>query len=152
METFDDNQIEAKQVENPQQILGDFDPKRVHYIDPKTKRLSKVNPFRVHMINRITYYEWPAGSGNLWYKDRTAAGILDEHGKPVIGVPHKTYVMPKTQDDSLRTEVLTVKQQNAKLQAELDAIKKEQAMAEFVKKELNKHEVKNVAPSSINKK
>lgn len=110
----------------PTQVLGDFDPLVIHHRDPVSKRLVKTNPYKLHIVDGIRYFEHPKGSGNLWYEDRTHAGRY-EAGKVIKGAAHKAYVAPLTQDEILARDISTTKQENERLLKELAEIKKELA-------------------------
>lgn len=117
------------------QELGGFDPKIVHHRDPHTGQLVKVNPFRVIIDNGVRFYEWPKGSGNLWWENRTFAGRLDERGRPVRGKAHEKYAPPLTMDQKIAQHNMVLEQENKKLAAELQEIKQERALDESHPKE-----------------
>jgi len=113
-------------MENQQhKALGDFDPHVVHHRDERTKRVVKVNPYRLFVHKGTRYFEWPKGSGNLWYENREPAGRLSESGEPVIGAKHEDFEPPMTADEQLAIQQMSLEQENRRLQAELTAIKKE---------------------------
>lgn len=107
---------------------ADFNPRVVHERDPKTGRVVRVNPFRVIIDNSVRYYEWPKGSGNLWWEDQTFAGRLDDKGRPVRGKAHVKYTPPMTQDESIARQNMVLEQENKRLHQELLDIKREQEL------------------------
>lgn len=107
-------------------ILGDFDPHVVHYRDPLTMRVTRVNAYRMIVSKGTRYYEWPKASGNLWYEDRHPAGKLDEKGEIVLAAEHTIWVAPLSVDEALGVRNATLEQENIRIKAELTAIKKEQ--------------------------
>lgn len=125
------------------EVLGDFNPHQVHFRDPLTKQVSAIKAFRVHIHQGIKYYEYPKGSGNLWWEDRKPAGRLGEDGKPVRSKEHVAWEPPKTADQTIAEKNATLAQENAKLAKELEAIKREQ--------ELQAAEAKDVKPQAKEK-
>lgn len=118
---------------NAEVKLGDFDPLVVHHRDPVSKRITKVNPFRVIVEKGARFYEWPKGSSNLWFENRHPAGRLDD-GKIVRGAEHVAYQPPVTEDENIARENMTLKQEMRKVQEELAAIKREKELdADFPK-------------------
>jgi hypothetical protein len=113
--------------------LAGFDPKVVHYVDPKTRRVEKEVHFRCHVEKGVRYYEWPKSSGNLWFGDRTAAGRWEtaKNGalEVIVGAKHKDWVAPLTDDQKLARDYNSVMQENARMKQELNSIKKEQSFA-----------------------
>lgn len=110
--------------QQPQQ-LGDFDVRQVTVRDPVTKRIVKQNPYRLMVIEGVSYFEHPKGSGNLWYGDKSPAGRF-EKGKIVKEAAHIAWEPPKTEDELLAGQMAAMKQENDKLLLELAEIKKEQ--------------------------
>ena len=119
---------------NTETQLGDFDPLKVHTIDPKTKQVLRVNPFRVIISKGQRFYEWPKGSGNLWFENREPAGRLTEKGEPVTGAKHEVWNPPMTMDASVGMSNKVLEQENKKLMAELAAIKQEKEMDAVIAK------------------
>ena len=126
---------ESKQEAVPQEeVLGGFDFKNTHIFDPKSKRIIGKNPYRRMVIEGTAVVEWPVGSGNAWYEDKKFAGriVIDkDSGKRSFdkGAKHVEWVPPLSADEQLARKVATTEQENKRLQAELAAIKKEQAAA-----------------------
>lgn len=115
--------------ESKEKKLGDFNPLVVHERDPKTGKVIKSNPFKVYMDRGAAFYEWPVGSGNLYYANREPAGVIDEKGAIVRGAAHKPFTPPITQDEKIGMANATLAQENEKLKQELASIKKEQELA-----------------------
>lgn len=114
-------------------LLACFDVNRTHMFDKKTKRLVGKNPYRLFVIDGEKFFEWPVGSGNCWYKNKRFAGRVATNAKGDRCIDkkakYKEWTPPLTEDQKLAKEVSTIKQENERLQAELAAIKKEQAAA-----------------------
>lgn len=114
--------------------VAGFDFWNTHEFDRKSKRLASKNPYRMFVIKGEQIVEWPVGSGNAWFPDKKFAGRLevkhDHHGNMmhefVRGADHKEFVPPITEDQALAKDVLQTKEENARLKAELAAIKAEQ--------------------------
>lgn len=117
--------------EGGQVMLGDFDPRVVHERDPLTRRIKRVNAYKMICYKGIRYYEWPKGSRNLWWEDRTPAGRLDENNEPVRGAEHIAWEAPRTMADGLQEELKAKDFENEQLRKELEMIKKEQAAKKF---------------------
>ena len=124
---------QAQSAESQESMLGGFDPRVVHERDPITNRIIRTNAHRVLCIDGIRYYEWPKGSRNLWYENREAAGVLDKDGKPKRGASHVDWVAPRSEADDLNDVVAAKDQENKKLAAEMEVIKKELAAHKFEK-------------------
>lgn len=122
----------------PEQTLGDFNPLKVQTIDPKTKRVVEKKPFTVYCVKGSRYYEYPVGSGNLWYEDRSFCGRKGERSAKgefdiQVGEAHVKWEPPATADQTVAVEAASLKVENAKLLAELADIKKEQQAASVTK-------------------
>lgn len=131
--------------------LGDFDPKRVQWRDPKTGRVIKVKPYRLVIENHEKFFEYPKHSGNLWYENRMPAGRWEHiEGKRVIkkGAEHVEYVAPLTADEKIMLDVLQTKEKNRQLEAELAAIKAEQEAAVAAKPKTEAAAEKKVTTST----
>ena len=98
-------------------------------------RVKSVNPYRVHNQAGATYFERPVNSGNLWYEDNTPAGRVtvtrNEKGAIISkkfdhNAPHIAYSAPLSAEEQTHYENETLKAENAKLAAELAAIRSEQ--------------------------
>jgi len=133
------------------QELGGFDPLVVHTRDPETKRITKVNPFRMIAHKGVRFYEWPKGSGNLWFENRVAAGRLGDDGVPVRNKPHEEWIAPITADEKIGRDNMVLEQENKKLMAELSAIKKEQEMDKKLASTPATGEVKKAPVANIKK-
>lgn len=129
------------------ETLGDFNIEVVHQRDARTGRIIGINPFNIIAHNGVKYYEWPKGSGNLWWKNREFAGALGEDGRPVRGKAHKKYEPPITDDERLARENMTLKQQNEKLAKELAEIQNDKKYS-AVKETKSANEDKIVLPKS----
>ena len=114
--------------------LGDFNPLVVHTIDPKTKKVLKVNPFRLIIAKGQRFYEWPKGSSNLWFENREPAGRLSEKGEPITGAEHIVWNPPVTMDATVGQANKVLEQENKKLMAELASIKQEREMDAVIAK------------------
>lgn len=113
----------------------------VEHIDPKTKRVIGVNPYRMFCVGKETVvFERPLGSGHLWYKNGEPAGQFDWeiHAKAVkeraknpteqaikLGAAHIPWAPEVTGDELLMREAAKQKAENEALKAELAAIKAE---------------------------
>jgi len=115
-------------MKESKQELGDFDPLVVHRRDGITGKLVSVKHFKMIAHKGVRFYEYPKGSSNLWYEDRTHAGRLNELGEPVRGAAHESWTAPMTQDQKIGQDNQVLSQENVRLMAELSAIKKEQEM------------------------
>ena len=120
------------------QVLGKFDINAVQIRDPKTHRIIRVNPFRTICHKGKRFIEWPKGSQNLWWEDKTPAGRYEmcdkeKQFRPVEGMAHVKWVAPKTAADRVEEKLIMKDMENKKLAAELDSIKKELAAAKFAK-------------------
>lgn len=108
--------------------LGDFDPKKIHYVNPKTRMVERVNPIRVIIDNGVRFIEWPKGSGNLWWENRTFAGALNEKGKPIRGAKHQPYSPPLTQDERIAQHNQVLERENKRLALEVEQMRRERAL------------------------
>jgi hypothetical protein len=117
--------VEVKQV-SEDVVLGDFDIKITKTTDPLTKRVVSFKPYTLHCVGQARYFEYPKGSGNLWWESREFCGRWED-GKAVVGKAHVAFKPPLTEDEALAKHVAGVEDQNKKLLAELEAIKKERA-------------------------
>lgn len=117
----------------------------VHHRNPRTGKLIKHTPYIKRVVGevgsseRATYWERPAGSGNLFnshnnpigrweYEEKTVKGKQIKTGKFVEGAAHIAWEAPLTQDQKVSKE-------NAALKAELAAMKAEQNKAQTAKKQ-----------------
>lgn len=123
---------------------GGFDLRKVVTRDPKTGLVIKENPYRAIAHNGATFYEWPKGSGNLWFGDKSPAGRLDEYGKPILKAPHVEFAPVATVDEKVGIENASLQQENKRLVAEMAAIKKELELTQSQKTEAK------VSPKSSN--
>jgi len=116
-------------------IKGDFNPLIVHYRDDKTKRVVKTNSFRCIAHKGVRFYEWPKGSGNLWWENQEPAGRLSDKGEPIQGAAHVEWAPPPTQDEAVASQFKAMEMENKRLMLELSAIKKEQAVDAILEKD-----------------
>lgn len=125
----------AKKVEESKdegyipQELGDFNPKVVQERDPKTGQVIRINPFKVIIDNGVRFYEWPKGSKNLWWENRSFAGRLNDKGKPVRDLPHQPYNPPKTLDQSIAHQNASLQNENRRLALEIEEMKRERELS-----------------------
>lgn len=99
----------------------------VHKRDAKTGRVTSVNPYTLRIHNAVEYFERPKGSGNLWFKNNEPAGRY-EAGRFLVGASaaeHKEWVAPLSELDKIAQATASMQAENAKLQAELNEIKRE---------------------------
>lgn len=117
----------AKSKSTPQepQSLGGFNPRIVHERDPDTGRVVNINPYKLIVSKGERFFEWPKGSGNLWYENREPAGRM-EQGLIIKGAEHKAWTPPETADQKLAREMASKDQQIEALQREINEIKREQ--------------------------
>lgn len=107
----------------------------VHHRHHRTGKLIKHTPYIKRVVGevgsseRATYWERPAGSGNLFdshnnpigrweYEEKTVKGKTVKTGKFIEGAAHVAWEAPITQDQKIAKE-------NAALKAELAAMKAE---------------------------
>jgi hypothetical protein len=99
---------------------------QTHYWDNKSKRLSHKNPYRMHAIDGVQYWERPVGSCNLFYKNDEPAGRLDLKKMKVLPeAEHIEWEAPKTAAELREVEFHDAKRENAELRKELEQIRKE---------------------------
>lgn len=109
--------------------LGDFNPKIIHHRNPRTGMIEKVVPIRVIMDNGVKFIEWPKGSGNLWWENRTFAGALNEKGRPVRGAKHMPYTPPLTQDERIAQANMVLEKENKRLALEVEQLRRERELS-----------------------
>lgn len=124
-------QAQSKVVESQESTLGGFDPRVVHERDQETQRIKRVNAHKVICFEGIRYYEWPKGSRNLWWEDRTPAGRLNADGRPVRGEAHVEWEAPIDLAQELEGKLKEKDFQTRQLMKELEALKKEKAAEVF---------------------
>lgn len=107
---------------------ADFDFKKIHEFDPRTRELVRLNPIRVIKDNGVTFVEWPKGSGNLWWEDKTFAGAMDEKGKPVRGKKHSKWEPPLTMDQKVAMQNMVLEKENKRLALEVAQMRKEKEL------------------------
>ena len=99
---------------------------RTHYFDNKTKRLSHVNAYRMHVIDGVQFFERPVGSCNVFYKSNEPAGVIDLSKMKVdIKAEHQEWAAPLTAEQKEQFEVKALITRSAELERELAALKKE---------------------------
>ena len=96
-----------------------------HIRDPKTKLVVKKNLYTLRVQKGMQLFERPVGSGNCWYLSDEPAGRW-VNGKHLKDAKHVAFKLPETQDEKLAREMIAVKTRNKMLEAELEAIKREQ--------------------------
>lgn len=124
----------------PEQIEEQKFNLRTHHWDARG-RLKKRDNYRLHVKDGVQYFERPVNSGNLFYENNEPAGrveyVPDEKGRKFkkfdFEAEHKSYVAPLTGTEKLHFENQNLKDENAKLLAELEAIKQEQAAKDAAK-------------------
>jgi hypothetical protein len=109
-------------------IKSSFDLRKLEHRDAKTGRVIRQNNYRMRVVNKQKFIEWPINSGNLYYEAGDGAGRIEE-GVIYLGKSHQEYVL--TQDEKISRESAQVKQENARLMKELAEIKNEQDMKKF---------------------
>lgn len=107
---------------------------QTHKFDKVSKLPTEVNPYRMHAINGVKYFEHPVNSGNLWYEDlktpagRIVAGKVDKEAK------HTEYVPPLADGERTIRELELLKKQNDELKRELEALARERQARELSQK------------------
>jgi hypothetical protein len=104
---------------------------KTHHFDSRG-RLFKLNHYRLHIKDGVSYFERPVNSGNLYWENNEAAGrvetVMNAEGK-ITGkkfdfkAPHKTWTAPLTGDEKVHYENESLKARNEELIAELESIK-----------------------------
>lgn len=116
---------------------------RTHVWDA-SGHLVKKNTYRSYIINGRTYFERPVNSGNLWFENNQPAGRVEltfnDKGHIVkkefnFEAAHKEYSAPLTGAEKVHYELEQERTRNVQLKAELEAIKRESALARAVPKE-----------------
>ncbi len=97
---------------------------RVHIRDPKSGAIVRKQPYRLHVIQGVQYFERPVGSFNLWYKSGEPAGRMVD-GEPKPEADHVDWKAPRTHDDDLRDKLVAQDAQIDQLKRELDNIRRE---------------------------
>jgi len=100
----------------------------VHRRDAKTGRVTSTNPYRLHVIDAVEYFERPKGSGNLWFRNNEAAGRL-VNGKLAKDAEHVEWVKPLTEDEKLARDLASKDMELSSLKAELNDIKRAKKFA-----------------------
>ena len=108
---------------------------KTHEFDNRGRLIGR-SPYRLHIVGQGEWlFERPVNSGNLYYANNEAAGRVeykfDDRGIITgkvfdLKAAHKAYEPPKNADEKRDEHVKELVTLNARLQAELDAIKKEQ--------------------------
>jgi hypothetical protein len=103
---------------------------RTHTTDPRTGKVSLTNPYRLHVINGVRYFERPVGSYNLWYENNIPAGRLkpakEGSGEVERGVAHVEWKAPPTGAEKIAAELSSATAEAEALRKELAAIRAEQ--------------------------
>ena len=127
--------------------------------------LTHVNPYRLFILSGVSYYERPVNSGNLWHENNQPAGRVECEFGPdgkiakkefKFGAAHRDWKAPLSGDEKLHFELEQEKAKTADLQAELEAIRKEQKVKQAVAPSVEKKpdtvaEVKQVPPTLTKK-
>lgn len=97
--------------------------------DNKTKRMVEKNPYRLHVVRNVEYFERPVGSGNLYSKDGIPSGRMVNLRNMEIDrdAAHIEWTAPKTEADLKEIRYAEMQKRIAEYEAELTSIKKEQA-------------------------
>lgn len=99
-------------------------------------KLVRVNHYRLYIIEGVSYYERPVNSGNLWFENNQPAGrmLLKLNGNGVIiskelqpDAPHIEWKKPLEGDEALHYELEQANTRLKEAEAELAAIRAEQA-------------------------
>lgn len=101
---------------------------RTHILDQLTGRIVSKNLYRLHVIDRIQYFERPVNSGNLWYLSGEPAGRI-VGGKVDKTAVHIEYTPPPTGAERIENELRLAREKAAAAEQELAAIKAEQKAA-----------------------
>lgn len=109
---------------------------QTHGWDPQTRQLAWKNPYRMHHIKGVQYWERPVGSGNLYTKQDEPCGRIVDFKQLKIDkdAPHIEWEAPKSPAELAAAKQHELMSRNAELQAELDAIKKERKYEEMERK------------------
>ncbi len=114
----------------------------VHHRDPVTGLVVKTDPYILRVVGepgsheKSSYFERPAGSGNLFtkenlpcgrwvYEEKTVKGRKLKVGKYEPEAAHVEFVRPLTQDQKLAQSLIESDRRNAALEAELAALRAE---------------------------
>lgn len=119
---------------------------RTHHWDARGRLKSKSH-YRLHIVNGAQYFERPVNSGNLFYENNEPAGRVEyhkdekgrAHKKFDFEAEHKAYVAPLTGMEKIHFENESLKEQNAKLLAEIQAIKAEKDAKEAAERTAREH-------------
>lgn len=96
----------------------------------RTGQLIRKNLYTLYVVEGNKFFERPIKSGNLWYENNQPAGRIEfPNGvrKITEGAPHVAFTAKLEGDDALFYELEQEKNRNAKLEAELAAIRKDAA-------------------------
>ena len=98
---------------------------RVHITDAKTGRLLKFQPYKLHVVGGVEYYERPVKSGNLFYPDGKVAGRwVEGPNKQMYADTNAEHIEFVAAESEWQTED-AVRSENEALRAELAALKKD---------------------------
>lgn len=100
----------------------------VHIRDRKTGRMIAENPYVLRKHHGVDYFERPKGSGNLYFGNNEPAGRY-EAGKFLPDAAHKEWVKPLNEKELVAQAIAAKDDENAKLKAELNEIKREKKFA-----------------------
>lgn len=111
---------------------GGFDL-RVKITDAKTGNLIRHQPHRIHTNGQIRYFEFPKGSGNLWFENNEPAGRVEYDAKGIKSIlpdaDHIEYI-PEAKNVALEERLEAAEQELAALRAEKEASMKKEAFAQ----------------------
>ena len=106
---------------------------RTHFFD-SNGHLYKTNHYVCHTIDKVSYYERPVSSGNLWLENNRPGGRLvrtfnketKRWDKTIDATAEHIEMAPELSDaQKIQLELQIERDKNAKLQAELAQIHKE---------------------------
>lgn len=112
----------------------------VHHRDARTGRITKVTPYKMRAVHGVQYFEYPIGSGNLWYKNGEEAGRAGDSGKVNPKAAHEVWERPLSADEKEAQKYSQLEQENKKLLLELEEVKREQKFSAIEKKAEEKQE------------
>lgn len=101
---------------------------KVHHKNPKSGKIERVTPYRLHIEGRVRFYEVPRGSGAFFY----------ENGEPVPAnlAPKLTPVAVYMTEDELRAQhnkvVSDLSGENEALKAKLAALENSKSQTKVV--------------------
>ena len=120
-------------MEKPQLVKPDwmFNPKQVDIRDPHTKQIVERRAYTLMVHKGVRFYEYPQGSGNLWYEPDIEAGKLPVAAGRIVkgeiteGAPHVEWKAPVTEADIVHVELAKERQKSEAILKELEELKRE---------------------------